>query len=143
MKVNVDGCAQLNLRNAADGGLIRNPDGLCLGAFLYRVGNDTALISELCAIFQGLTLSWNSGYRHVQVETDSLSAYTKITGPVTGQESHSSLLSAIQGLLTMDWCSSIHHIYRQANSCADCLASHALSYDLGLHLLTTPPDGLK
>ena len=74
VKLNTDRCYKVNPGLASGGGLLRDEDGKWIKGFDYNIGICTVTMSELWAIYHGLTLAWNEGYRRVLVETDSRSA---------------------------------------------------------------------
>ena len=50
------------------------------------------------------------------------------------------LLSRLFGkLLEQDWIVQLEHVYREANSAADFLATYNLNFPIGLHVLISPP----
>ncbi|KAL9413197.1 hypothetical protein AB3S75_041797 [Citrus x aurantiifolia] len=49
----------------------------------------------------------------------------------------------IRELMMRDWRIQIDHIYREANSAADFLSTHALSLPVGVHFLHSVPLGLR
>lgn len=63
------------------------------------------------------------------VESDSLLAVKKILGDVQRQDPHFALIRRCQQLLQFNWHCSITHLFREANVCADFLASSAMSDD--------------
>lgn len=52
---------------------------------------------------------------------------------------HLRIITAIKDLLGRDWEVTISHVLREANHCADWLATHFDSFDLGLHILEEAP----
>ena len=48
-------------------------------------------------------------------------------------------VKAIWELLARDWIIHIEHVYKEANSAADFLASYSLTTPIGLHVLLSPP----
>ncbi|OMO70991.1 hypothetical protein CCACVL1_18527 [Corchorus capsularis] len=123
VKVNVDGSAKGNPGLSAAGGLIRDMQANWICGFTYRVGISSSLVAELWAIYHGLSLCWERGFRNVELESDSLLAVSRIKGVTSDYSPHHRLLDAINELLNHDWTCRIKHIYREANMCADWLLS--------------------
>ena len=79
----------------------------------------------------------------VQLETDSMIAVQKITGVLSNSEPYADLISAIRELLHRNWSCSITHVYREANRCADWMATNASTLHAGLHVFYNPPKGVN
>lgn len=135
IKVNVDGSAKGSPGLSAAGGVLRDGDANWICGFLYKVGISHAITSELWAIYHGLLLSWGKGFRTVLLEMDSLKARKLIKGANLPGNHLLRLVSAIKELLGRNWEISITYVPREANHCADWIATHFDSYDLGLHIL--------
>ena len=142
VKMNVDGSAKGCPGPSAAGGVLRDHNGDWLAGFTFRVGISNSLLAELWRIYHGLLLCWSRGFRRVELESDSLVAVKKVQSiqDVTGQ--YVGLLSAIQELLSRDWHCSIRHVHREANACADWMATHFDSVPLGLHTFEDPTEGI-
>lgn len=54
------------------GGLVRSSTGEWLAGFSSNDGQGDALLAEILAVRNGLTLAWNLGVRKVICESDSL-----------------------------------------------------------------------
>lgn len=70
--LNVDGSAINNPGMAGFGGLMRDCDGCFLHGFYGTVGVSDILHAKLMALFQGVPLCWELGYRKVNCYLDSL-----------------------------------------------------------------------
>ncbi|XP_057755680.1 uncharacterized protein LOC130974857 [Arachis stenosperma] len=99
---------------AGFGCIIRNPDGCWLKGCTRKVEVCIVLFTELYAIWRGLLLAWESGFRELICETDCLEA----------------LFLVNQRMLSKDipeWDLAKHIQERTANSVADCMAKAAAS----------------
>jgi hypothetical protein len=72
--VNVDGSVQRNLGVVGFGGLIQHSFFKWISRFYGYVGVSNNILVELLAIFYGLSLAWDSGYRNVSYFLDCLEA---------------------------------------------------------------------
>lgn len=70
--LNVDGSAISNPSEAGFGGLIRDSDGVFLKGFFGSVGVSSILYAEVMALYHGIQLCWNEGYKEVVCYSDSL-----------------------------------------------------------------------
>lgn len=61
------------------GGLLWNDEGDCLVAFSNSSTSCDVLRVEVLAILQGLKFTWDSGFRLVVCETDSLEAFLAVS----------------------------------------------------------------
>ena len=52
------------------------------------------------------------------------------------------LVKAIRELLARDWIIHMEHVYKEANSVADFLASYSLTTPIGLNVLLSPPPAI-
>ncbi|GLT64380.1 hypothetical protein SLA2020_368790 [Shorea laevis] len=71
VKLNVDGSAKGTPGDSAAGALCRDANGTWCFGFTVRLGVGTALRAEFFAVWKGLQLLWNRGFKWVQVESDS------------------------------------------------------------------------
>ena len=117
---------------ASAGGVIWDSDGMWLGGFMHFIGICTVPMAELWGIVTGLSLAWSLGYRRVCLETDSQVAILLLHKPIDRSHPLSSLVTLVKGFLGRDWLCQARHVFREANSVADALASFAFSFPLGL-----------
>ncbi|XVE95562.1 hypothetical protein REPUB_Repub02eG0108700 [Reevesia pubescens] len=143
VKMNVDGSVKGSSSIAAAGGVLRDEFGSFICAFSYKIGNSSILNAELWAILIGLQTSWEKGFRNIHLESDSLSAVQKLSHQTNTFDPNLHIIKAIKVMQLREWSCSIDHIYREANSCADWMASHVDHLDLGLHLFDSPPGDLS
>ncbi|EOY04279.1 Non-LTR retroelement reverse transcriptase-like [Theobroma cacao] len=143
VKLNVDGSAKGQPGMAAAGGVIRYEVGNWLLGFNYKIGISCSLQAELWALYWGLTLCWDKGFRKVQVESDSLLAVQKISNQSLQPEQNAGLLKCIKELFQRFWNCTLTHIHREANQCADWMATHHENLLLKLHIMDSPPSSIS
>ncbi|XVF35312.1 hypothetical protein REPUB_Repub18cG0134800 [Reevesia pubescens] len=150
VKINVDGSVSSDNGMAFAGGVIRDNNGEWITGFKYRVGICDITTAELWGIYQGINLCWNKGYREVELESDSTLAIKKINTVHNRFDTDGNLVGAIQRFLQRNWSCKIRHIYREANQCADWMASFQNNTQAGLQhiahaglqVFEDPPQGL-
>lgn len=60
--LNVDGSSIGNLGPAGFGGIFRDNDGSWMHGFVGSIGHANNLLTELLALYNGLSLAWRKGY---------------------------------------------------------------------------------
>ena len=112
IKVNVDD-SYGNHGNAGFGGLLRNDRGIWVHGFSRFCGRSSNLLAELSAIWRGLQLAWDFGYRSIIIEYDSKSALDLIADTKENDfHPHANLLSLIRKLSSLPWILSFTHTLR-------------------------------
>ncbi|MED6195033.1 hypothetical protein PIB30_034269 [Stylosanthes scabra] len=92
-----------------------------VGALILSV-----LEGELFAIYKGLLLAWEAGFKEVYCETDCYEAYVLLKDsniPFYSEESV--LISRIQNILLWPWRVELNLFQRTANRVADAMVKHA------------------
>ena len=105
----------------------------------------SSITAELWAIFVGLQLTWEKGFRRVILETDSKIVVGIINGDIVRVDRNYNLVMQIKDILGRDWEVRLFHVYREANCVADWLANFGLTRDLidrGSDIITDPPAGV-
>lgn len=110
--------------------------------FTCSIGATSSLPAELRGLLEVSKICWSGGYRRVQVETDSLLAIQKLSQEVSVLDPNRVLLTAIRDYLHRDWDFSLQHIHREANRCADWLATNHEGLSLELHIFDVPPPSI-
>ncbi|CAL8167544.1 unnamed protein product [Prunus armeniaca] len=82
VKLNTNRSGKSDSGAIGTGGLIRNSTGDCITGFAINQGVGSTLEAEFWGIFWGLHLAWDSGCRHVEVECDSNSVVSLLTGSI-------------------------------------------------------------
>ena len=100
------------------------------------------VMAELWGLYQGLQLAWDAGIKRLLVEVDSLCVSQMISKQVIVPNVFYALVVAVRNLLSRNWQVSLSHIFREANSAADFMASMAYSVPYGVHVFNSPPVGI-
>ncbi|KAK8514667.1 hypothetical protein V6N12_057564 [Hibiscus sabdariffa] len=136
--LNVDGAVSLQSGFGAIGGLARDSLGDWLVGFSKPVGHSDALQTELWAIYTGLKFAWESGFRHLLVQSDCRQAIDLIYSNAASS-SMLSLVRDITRLRRMDWEINIIWVPRDTNRAADIMAKLADTSDFSLRVFTDAP----
>ena len=67
VKLNTDGAFYSSNGKARAGGLIRDFCGKWLGGFVVNIGHCTVTKAELWAVYHGLLLAWDKGFKNLEV----------------------------------------------------------------------------
>ena len=105
----------------------------------------SSVTAELWAIYVGLQLTWDRGYRKVILESDSRVVIGLINGDTVSRDRNFNLVLKIKGILGRDWEVKSFHVYREANCVADWLANYGITRDLldrESDVLEDPPAGI-
>lgn len=124
MKLNVDG--QFTRQGLAGCcGLLRGEDGQWLRGFSVKLNKTSPVALEFRAVIEGLKMCWLLGIKSVVVESDARTVIMAINTKQTIIKCRH-LLRELQELLTHDWEIKFEHVYREANRCADTMASFSM-----------------
>lgn len=102
-------------------------DGEWIRGFFGSSSDATILHMELLAIYHGLTLAWDMGFRIVECQSDSLHAVDLVLAPPAPRHLYAALLMDIRDLLARAWNVKLVHTLQEGNVCADFLAKYVLS----------------
>jgi ribonuclease HI len=145
--LNTDGSTIAGSFLSSAGGLLRNDEGRWLCGFTCNVGQCTAFTAELWGVFYGLTLAWDLGISQIRVEIDNnavLSILKKPNHPIpVAHYKNITLIRSIIELIRRRWNVKIEKVYREANACADYLASMGSKLPLGFVKIESPPIELR
>jgi ribonuclease HI len=126
IKLNTDGAVG-STQVAGCGGVIRGSEGEWIRGFAKSVGRCNAFVAELCGVYEGLKCARRLGFNKVELNIDA----TSVVHVLKTRQSHSligrTILQQIWKLLDLDWDVEISHSYREANRCADALATTGCS----------------
>ncbi|XP_057771087.1 uncharacterized protein LOC130990877 [Salvia miltiorrhiza] len=127
IKVNTDGSALGAPGNIAVGGVFRDKWGWVRGCFHYKGGVGFAFEAELLAVMYAVAIAHNRGWTLLWIESDSF-YIVKLLHSRSEDIPWRFLASWKRTLrLLLDFRLQISHIYREGNSAADIMASHARS----------------
>ncbi|XP_054791497.1 uncharacterized protein LOC129299252 [Prosopis cineraria] len=120
--------------------------GILLGqfifGFIYRLVRGDNLSVEIIACVYGLKLAWDSGYRKVILETNSMETLDLMTvGSIVEHEDHVTIEMA-QDLLRQTWEVKMQHVSHELNKPVDFLARWGLSTHPGFHSINQVPHRL-
>ncbi|KAK9228923.1 hypothetical protein WN944_021880 [Citrus x changshan-huyou] len=97
-KLNTDGSCK-NIGEAGAGGVIRDSFGNWISGFSMNIGESSMIMAELWSLYQGLSLAWNAGIRHLLVEVDNLCVTQMISQQVVVPNVFYALVVAIRDFL--------------------------------------------
>ncbi|GLT41443.1 hypothetical protein SLA2020_155090 [Shorea laevis] len=138
-KINVDGSSLGSQGLSVAGGICRDSLGLWQFGFNMQVGVGHAVRAEIFAILKGLEIAWQKNYRKVILESDCLLAVHKVMHGTTNLDPYGAWISRCRELLQRDWQCEIRHVFREANNCADVMASKFYHLGKGWHYFAVPP----
>ncbi|KAH1238183.1 putative ribonuclease H protein [Glycine max] len=143
IKLDVDGSSLGNPGKAGFSEILCDNLGQWLSSFLGSCGFATSLNAELHVLFHGLSLAWNSGYKSVECESHSLLALQLVAEGVTTHHSYTPIINCICTFQTKKWQLSFHHVYREANICANWLSKKGSSSPEPMSTLVPCPISLS
>lgn len=138
-KINVNGSNFNNPRRFGFGGVARDHMEQWLLGFCYWIGEASNLLAELLAIYNGLRLGWQQGWRNVVCESDSLKAVDLNKKADLNFHSYAGVIWDIRVLLHQDWQVEIVHILREANHVADFLTKMGAKSNHHCQVLSQAP----
>ncbi|CAN1296417.1 Putative ribonuclease H protein At1g65750, partial [Linum perenne] len=126
--LNLDGSVIPETGREVVGGLFCDTDGRCLTTYSVNLRIYSITKAELRAV-TGLHITWERGYRKVQMQLESRAAIQLLMGDGEATHQHSSEVASFRELLDRNWMFEVEHIYQECNLPADYLAG------LGRHRL--------
>ncbi|MCI38130.1 ribonuclease H protein, partial [Trifolium medium] len=102
-------------------------------------GMCSAYLAELWGVLDGLRLAREQGITKLKVQADSRVVVQTLNSSNTGSTVGWRLIWEIRQLLALDWEIRIFHTYREANACADALASMGCDHGPGLRVYEQCP----
>jgi len=94
-------------------------------------------LTVLSAIWKGLHLAWNLGYRSIIDPKTSLDLI--VDTKQNDFHPHATLFSLIRKLFSLPWVVSFSHTLKEGNICADWLAKFGATNTDSLKMWTSPP----
>lgn len=108
------------------GGLLRSDKGEWLSGFSTKEGEGDPFLAELLAVKNGLAHAWEEGAKHVWCESDSSEVISVLSSARDyALHAHAVTILEISKFINRDWTVHLHHVLREANTCADFLATTA------------------
>ncbi|GMP95759.1 hypothetical protein CsSME_00044682 [Camellia sinensis var. sinensis] len=144
LKLNTDGCAKNEPGQAGFGGLFQDERRQWVLGYTRKLESTTSLQAKLWAIYRGLTIILEKGWREIQVKTDCKVTVNRITTSDEQLQNYPfrALLFDIKALLQRTECH-ITHIYREGNKYADELARLGVAQAVNLEVYDDPPQSLQ
>jgi ribonuclease HI len=142
VKLNTDGASK-NMQQAGCGGIVRGSQGEWIRGYAKSVGMCNAFVAELWGVLEGLRIVKNMGFRKVELCIDSQSVVQVIQNGYAQSSMGGPLLKQIWQLLDHDWNVEISHTYREANHCADALATLGCSLNLEITTFDSCPSHMR
>ncbi|CAN1760301.1 Putative ribonuclease H protein At1g65750, partial [Linum perenne] len=133
--LNSDELVRFDSKKATTGGLLRNMEGRLLFAFTMNLGCCSITRVELRGAIEGLTRTWEAGFRKVVLQLDSKTTIALMTSGKDTTHQHGLESLKLQDLLNRDWTVKVQHTYREGNHTADFLASIGYDYPPGSHTI--------
>jgi ribonuclease HI len=104
-----------------------------------KVGLCNAFVAELWGVLEGLRYVRRMGFQKVELNVDSAAVVQVVKTGCIQSASGNSLARQIWRLMALDWEVEVHHIYREANKCADGLANMGCTLDYNLRSFDSCP----
>ena len=144
-KLNCDGSLKTHPYRAGCGGLLRNSNGSWIHGFYRHLGHCSILKAEAWAVLEGVRMAELRGVEKLEIESDSSLVVKAVNDPESSPVEIFGIVRNICVILEnfADW--KFKHIWREANLCADSLAS--LGADMrnsdGAVFFDVPPASLR
>lgn len=138
IKLNTDGCWYESTRKAGFGGIFRDDKGSWILGYHGKTAARSSLETEIWSIYKGLTIILERGLSNVQIESDSQTAVILFNDGPSANLPQSNILHDGRYLLNRTG-STLTHIYRGANKCADFLAHLGAEQEQDLVVSSSQP----
>ncbi|KAJ1403191.1 Ribonuclease H-like superfamily [Sesbania bispinosa] len=140
IKLNVDGNFFPDSLIMGIGGLFRGSNNNWIVGFYGTVGLGDSLGAKFQAVFHGILMVWEKGFKGLIVESNSLDVIKTLQiGLLDYSARCSEVLSNIRNLLRRDWNVMLLHIPQAANKPADWLEKFGVRAVSSFSLLEEPP----
>ncbi|CAN1788686.1 Cytochrome c-type biogenesis protein CcmE homolog, mitochondrial [Linum perenne] len=103
-------------------------EGRLLLAFTMNLGCCSITRAELRGAIEGLSRTWDAGFRKVVLQVDSKTAISLMTSGKETTHHHGLESIKLHDLLNRDWTVKVLHTYREGNHAADFLANLRSAY---------------
>ncbi|KAF5933818.1 hypothetical protein HYC85_029989 [Camellia sinensis] len=142
LKMNTDGSSKGDPGDGGFGGLIRDERGMWLCGYFGKLTNCTCIEAEILALYRGLTIAFEKGYKDLSIETDSQYAIDMLKGNV---EVFSPLRSLVEDskFLIRRCGFLIQHVKREGNMSANGLAKMGANQNEVLVVMDDPPEEIR
>ena len=138
-KLNFDGASRGNPGQARFGGLVRDHEGRIRIVFMGSIGEDTNNSAKLEGLLHGAEMLIRRGFLPMIIEGDSNILISAAKRLLSGQKTEKISLSwrlayrleCLRVLLLSHPATSFHHVRREANKVANCLANAGVECGVG------------
>ncbi|MBA0684863.1 hypothetical protein Goari_026414, partial [Gossypium aridum] len=140
LKINTDRACGGSCQRSSVGGACRGSTGDWYFGFATTLGAFSVFQTEARALYEGLRLSWERGYRSVELASDNGVLMESITA---GCAADSNLVEQrlLSQLLRRNWSVRLHHVRRTANRAADHMAKLAGAVEQ-MRVFVQPPGSI-
>lgn len=142
LKLNTDGYWYESIRKEGFGGLFRNDQGAWVLGYHGKMVVGSCLEKEIWSIYRGLTIILEKGLTNVHIESNSQTAVLLFNDGANTNHPQSNILNDGKYLPSRTG-STLSHIYRGANQCADFLARLGVEQEEELVVSATPPLAIR
>ncbi|XP_020537429.1 uncharacterized protein LOC105640619 isoform X2 [Jatropha curcas] len=142
VKLNIAESSKTKTEAAGASGVIRDESGKWVIGYTLNLGSYSCLGAELWAVYHGLMLAWDRGFKKVLVESQSLESLEYLKRVPDELDPNRALATCCMNLIKRDWDCQFLHIHREANGCANWLATNFQDHPLGLTVFYKPPVSL-
>ncbi|KAK8997445.1 hypothetical protein V6N11_020923 [Hibiscus sabdariffa] len=140
--LNTDGSVCPRSKYGRARGIIRDSSGAWIIGYGHGIGIADVFTSELWAIYDGLLLTWQLGFKYIQVQSDCSKAISKLSD-AKSLNGYSVLLRNILSLCQRNWAIKFLWIPRATNQVADKLLKQIPLRHFDMIRLDAPPDYLQ
>lgn len=141
-KGDTDGCWNLTNSKASFGSIFTNERGDWELGYFGRMMARSSLETEIWSIYRGLMILLENGMANVHIESDSQMTVILFNEGASTAHPQSSIINDGKYLLSYTG-STLSHIYRGANECADFLARFGTEQSEDLVVANTPPVDIR
>ena len=120
--MNIDGASCGNPGRAGGGGVLQDSAGEWVKGFAKNIWSTTSIIDEFWALRDGLQMTILLDVQNLEVELDAKVVLDLICSKNSPNAAYSSLLFDCRLLLDKIPHTTVKHVFREANKCADALA---------------------
>ena len=139
LTLNTDGSAGSNSGPARGGGLVRDENGNWVKGFARRIGNTFSYLTELWAPRDDLQPCLEMHAQFVVIEVDAKAIVEALNSPTFSSSCVSPIMDECKHMANRLHQVRFRHIFREANRCADFLASLGTLLENDFIIFTSPP----
>ena len=124
IKLNIDGASNGNPRPSGGAGIFRDHYENYIKAFACNFSWRTPVMAEVLALFKGLRIAWDMGYKKLEINLDSQITVKKTEQLCKMNQPLYFIMRECKELMARrDWEVKLRHCYREANRVADYFAN--------------------